>query len=29
VWSAKEAAPVARAATDPLSHVMSIFGGRR
>ena len=29
VWSVKEAAPVARAATDPLSHVMSIFGGRR
>jgi pyruvate,water dikinase len=29
VWSAKEAAPVARPATDPLSHVMSIFGGRR
>jgi pyruvate,water dikinase len=29
VWSAKEAAPVARAAENPLSHVMSIFGGRR
>jgi len=29
VWSAREAAPVARAADDPLSHVMSIFGGRR
>ncbi len=29
VWSAKEAPPVARAASDPLSHVMSIFGGRR
>jgi pyruvate, water dikinase len=29
VWSAKEAAPVARAASDPLAHVMSIFGGRR
>jgi pyruvate,water dikinase len=29
VWSAKEAAPVARAAADPLSHVMSIFGGRQ
>lgn len=29
VWSAKEAAPAARAAADPLSHVMSIFGGRR
>lgn len=29
VWSAKEAAPAARAAADPLSHVMSIFGGRQ
>ena len=29
VWSAKEAAPVARAAADPLSHVMSIFGGQK
>jgi pyruvate,water dikinase len=29
VWSAKEAAPVATAAADPLAHVMSIFGGRR
>lgn len=29
VWSSKEAAPVARPAEDPLSHVMSIFGGRR
>jgi pyruvate,water dikinase len=29
VWSAKEATPVARAAEDPLSHVLSIFGGRR
>jgi len=29
VWSAKEAQPAARAAADPLSHVMSIFGGRR
>jgi pyruvate,water dikinase len=29
VWSAKEAAPVASAAQDPLQHVMSIFGGRR
>jgi pyruvate, water dikinase len=29
VWSAKEAAPVARGAEDPLSHVMSIFGGRK
>ncbi len=29
VWSASEAAPVARAAVNPISHVMSIFGGRR
>ena len=29
VWSAKETAPVARAAENPLLHVMSIFGGRR
>jgi len=29
VWSAKESAPAARASADPLSHVMSIFGGRR
>jgi pyruvate, water dikinase len=29
VWSSKEAAPAARASADPLSHVMSIFGGRR
>jgi len=29
VWSAKEAAPAARAAADPLAHVMSIFGGRQ
>ncbi|HUN26794.1 MAG TPA: PEP/pyruvate-binding domain-containing protein [Steroidobacteraceae bacterium] len=29
VWSTKEAAPVARAAENPLAHVMSIFGGRR
>ncbi len=29
VWSAKESAPVARAAEDPLAHVMSIFGGRQ
>jgi pyruvate,water dikinase len=29
VWSAKEAAPVARAAADPLAHVMSIFGGQK
>lgn len=29
VWSSKEATPAARASPDPLSHVMSIFGGRR
>ncbi len=29
VWSSKEAAPAARASPEPLSHVMSIFGGRR
>jgi pyruvate,water dikinase len=29
VWSSKDAAPVARPADDPLSHVMSIFGGQR
>lgn len=29
VWSARDAAPAARAAENPLSHVMSIFGGRR
>jgi pyruvate,water dikinase len=29
VWSSKEAVPVARAASDPLSHVMTIFGGRK
>ena len=29
VWAAKESAPVARPAQDPLAHVMSIFGGRR
>jgi len=29
VWSSKDAAPAARATSDPLSHVMSIFGGRR
>jgi pyruvate,water dikinase len=28
VWSARDAAPVARAADNPSSHVMSIFGGR-
>ena len=29
VWASKPAAPVARAAQDPLRHVMNIFGGRR
>lgn len=29
VWSAKDAAPVAKPASDPVSHVMNIFGGRR
>jgi len=29
VWSAKESAPVASAASNPIMHVMSIFGGRR
>jgi pyruvate, water dikinase len=29
VWSQKESAPVARAADNPIAHVMSIFGGRR
>jgi pyruvate,water dikinase len=29
VWSSKESAPVGRAAADPSSHVLSIFGGRR
>ncbi len=29
VWSSKEAVPAARAAADPLSHVMNIFGGKR
>ncbi len=28
VWSAKDAAPIARAAHDPRLHVMSIFGGK-
>ncbi len=28
VWSAREARPAARAAGNPLEHVMSIFGGR-
>jgi pyruvate,water dikinase len=29
VWSSREQAPVARSAENPLSHLMSIFGGRR
>jgi pyruvate, water dikinase len=29
VWSAREAAPVAQAAADPLLHVMAIFGGKK
>ena len=29
VWSAKEAVPAGRAAADPSTHVLSIFGGRR
>ena len=29
VWSSKDATPAASVAADPLSHVMSIFGGRR
>ncbi|MGH8138349.1 MAG: PEP/pyruvate-binding domain-containing protein [Steroidobacteraceae bacterium] len=29
VWSAKEPAPVAHAAQNPLTHVLSVFGGRR
>ncbi len=29
VWSSKEIAPAARAVENPLSHLMSIFGGRR
>jgi pyruvate, water dikinase len=29
VWSSKEAVSVARPATDPLAHVMSIFGGQK
>jgi phosphoenolpyruvate synthase/pyruvate phosphate dikinase len=29
VWSSKESAPVARAAQNPLAHVMSIFGGHK
>ena len=29
VWSAKDTAPVAPVAANPLSHVMNIFGGRK
>jgi pyruvate,water dikinase len=29
VWSAKDAAPVAAVAANPLAHVMNIFGGRK
>lgn len=29
VWSAKQRAPVAKPAQDPMHHVMKIFGGRR
>ena len=29
VWSSRDAGPVARAAGNPFTHVMSIFGGRR
>jgi pyruvate,water dikinase len=29
VWSTRESAPVARPVENPLTHVMSIFGGRR
>jgi pyruvate,water dikinase len=29
VWSAREAAPIARGETDPSMHVMSIFGNRQ
>ena len=29
VWSARDATPTARASENPLSHVMSIFGGRK
>ena len=29
VWSQKDAAPVAAASDNPLSHVMGIFGGRK
>ena len=29
VWSARDAAPIAKPQQDPLMHVMSIFGTRR
>jgi len=29
VWAARDSAPVARPASDPRAHLMSIFGGRR
>jgi len=29
VWSSRDAAPVAKAAADPRTHVMNIFGGRK
>lgn len=29
VWSARDPAPTARAAENPLSHLMSVFGGRK
>lgn len=29
VWSAREGAPVAKPESDPMKHVMTIFGGRR
>ena len=29
VWSAKDAAPVAKPAENPMAHVMNIFGGRK
>ena len=29
VWSTRDRAPAARAAEDPLSHLMSVFGGRK
>ena len=29
VWSARDAAPVAPVATNPLAHVMNIFGGKK